>query len=158
MAWARLRDGEEAVKLLQLMSPVESSRNPEEVARYHGEPYAVAADVSSAFGRIGRSGWTWYTGSAGWMYRVWLEEVLGFKLHGNRLSIEPAIPEAWPGFVLTFRYGRTEYRIEVENNGEFSEQEILLEDDSGSHTIHISTGPRPSHKMPHTSSTPSVVA
>jgi cellobiose phosphorylase len=58
------------------------------------------------------------------MYRVWLEEVLGFKLRGNRLSIEPAIPEDWPGYAITFRYGRTEYRIEVQNNGEGSRQEI----------------------------------
>ena len=57
---------------------------------------------------MGRGGWTWYTGSAGWMYRVWLEEVLGFKLRGNHLSIAPAIPEDWPGYVLTFRYGETE--------------------------------------------------
>jgi cellobiose phosphorylase len=63
------------------------------------------------------------------MYRVWLEEVLGFKLRGNRLSIEPAIPEDWPGYVITFRYGRTEYRLEVQNDGEGSRQEIMLEDD-----------------------------
>ena len=92
------------------------------------------------------------------MYRVWLEEVLGFKLRGNRLSIEPAIPEDWPGYVLTFRYGRTEYRIEVQNGGELSKQLIRLEDDRKSHTIRISTGRRPSHKMPDASGEPSVVA
>ena len=90
------------------------------------------------------------------MYRVWLEEVLGFKLRGDRLSIEPAIPEAWPGYVLTFRYGRTEYRIEVENGGEPSKGEIRLEDDGESHEIHIFTGRLPQSGTRH-SSTPSVV-
>jgi cellobiose phosphorylase len=80
------------------------------------------------------------------MYRVWLEEVLGFRLRGDRLSIEPAIPQEWPGYEITFRYGRTEYRIEVENLGEPSRREIRLEDDRKSHTIRISTGPRPRRK------------
>src|SRR5437588_801219 len=80
------------------------SRNPAEVACYHGEPYVVAADVSSAFGRIGRSGWTWYTGSAGWMYRIWLEEVLGLRVRGDVLTLEPVIPEEWPGFEIDFHY------------------------------------------------------
>src|SRR4030095_7406793 len=115
-------------------------------AKYRTEPYAVAADVYALEPQVGRGGWTWYTGSAGWMYRVWLEEVLGFKLRGNRLSIEPAIPEEWPGYVLTFRYGRTKYRSEVENGGEPSKREFRLEDDRKSHTIRIFTG-RPSRKM-----------
>jgi cellobiose phosphorylase len=74
------------------------------------------------------------------MYRVWLEEVLGFKLRAGRLSIDPVIPEDWPGYVLTFRYGRAEYRIEVDNGGERSEQEIQLVDDGESHAIHIHAG------------------
>jgi cellobiose phosphorylase len=91
------------------------------------------------------------------MYRVWLEEVFGFKLCGNRLWIEPAIPEEWPGYVLTFRYGRTEYRIEVQNGGEPSKQEIRLEDDGERHNIRIPTGRQPSRKMPDPSSTTSVI-
>ena len=74
------------------------------------------------------------------MYRVWLEEVLGFKLRAGRLVIEPVIPENWPGYNLTFRYGQTEYRIEVENGGERSKQEIQLVDDGESHVIHIYAG------------------
>jgi len=146
MAFARMGEGERAVEVLQALNPIEHARTPEDYAVYRTEPYVVAADVYSLDGNLGRGGWTWYTGSAGWMYRVWLEEVLGFKLRENRLSIEPAIPKDWPGFVITFRYGQTEYRIEVQNDGEPSKQEIQLEDDGGSHTIHIST------------STPSVVA
>jgi cyclic beta-1,2-glucan synthetase len=77
------------------------------------------------------------------MYRVWLEEVLGFRLRGNRLSITPAIPEEWPGYELTFRYGRSEYLIEVRNGGAPSREEILLEDDGQSHTIRIFAGRPP---------------
>jgi cyclic beta-1,2-glucan synthetase len=113
MAWARLRDGAAAVHLLQLINPVESSRNTEDAARYQGEPYVVAADVSAASGKVGRSGWTWYTGSAGWMYRVWIEEVLGFRLHGDVLTLDPVIPEEWTGFEISFRYRSATYEIAV---------------------------------------------
>jgi cellobiose phosphorylase len=140
MAFARMNDGDRAVKVLQMLNPIEHSRTPEDYAIYRTEPYVVAADVYSLQSQIGRGGWTWYTGSAGWMYRVWLEEVLGFKLRAGHLSIEPVIPESWPGYVLTFRYGRTEYRIEVENGGERSKQEIKLVDDGENHAIHIYAG------------------
>lgn len=113
MARARMGDGNAAVHLLQLMNPVELTRCPEDVARYRGEPYVVAADVSSAEGRIGRSGWTWYTGSAGWMYRIWIEEVLGFQLRGDMLTLKPVIPDDWPGFEMTYRYHSSKYEIAV---------------------------------------------
>ena len=77
MAFARLGDGDRAVKLLQMLNPIEHSRTPEDYAVYRTEPYVVAADVYSLESQMGRGGWTWYTGSAAWMYRVWLEEVLG---------------------------------------------------------------------------------
>jgi cellobiose phosphorylase len=88
------------------------------------------------------------------MYRVWLEEVLGFKLRAGRLSIEPVIPESWPGYVLTFRYGRTEYRISVENGGEHSKQEIQLVDDGESHEIHIYAGAPASRTLVETADPP----
>jgi cyclic beta-1,2-glucan synthetase len=113
MAWARLGDGERAVHLLKLMNPIELTRIPEDVARYRGEPYVVAADVSSAPGTIGRCGWTWYTGSAAWMYRIWIEEVLGFQLRGDRLMVNPVIPDDWPGFEITYRFGSARYEIAV---------------------------------------------
>jgi cyclic beta-1,2-glucan synthetase len=146
MAFARSGEGGRAVEILQMLNPIEHAHTPEDCAVYRTEPYVVAADVYSLRSQAGRGGWTWYTGSAGWMYRVWLEEVLGFRLRGDRLSIEPAIPQEWPGYEITFRYGRTEYRIEVENLGEPSRREIRLEDDRKSHTIRISTGPRPRRK------------
>jgi cellobiose phosphorylase len=140
MAFARMKDGDRAVKVLQMLNPIEHSRTTDDYAAYRTEPYVVAADVYSLQGQAGRGGWTWYTGSAGWMYRVWLEEVLGFKLRAGRLSIEPVIPENWPGYDLTFRYGRTEYRISVENGGEWSKQEIQLVDDGEIHEIHLYAG------------------
>jgi cellobiose phosphorylase len=137
MAFARMGDGGRAVDVLQMLNPIEHAHTPDECAAYQTEPYAIAADVYSLESRSGRGGWTWYTGSAGWMYRVWLEEVLGFKLRGDRLAIEPAIPESWPGYSITFRYGRTEYRIEVENGAQPLRQEILLRDDGSSRTVRI---------------------
>ena len=113
MAWARARNGDRAVKLLQLMNPVEHSRNQEDAVLYHGEPYVVAADIFSAPGHVGRSGWTWYTGSAGWMYRVWIEEVLGLRVRADKLTIDPVIPEAWPGFEMTYRHRSATYEIKV---------------------------------------------
>jgi cyclic beta-1,2-glucan synthetase len=113
MAWARLREGRKAVRLLQMMNPIESNRGPAEVARYHGEPYVTAGDVYAASGRIGQSGWTWYTGSAAWMYRIWIEEVLGFRLRGDRFTVEPSLPADWPGFELTYRHGSTVYEIKA---------------------------------------------
>jgi cyclic beta-1,2-glucan synthetase len=116
MAWARLGDGDRAVGLLTMMSPVEHTRTPADVVRYCGEPYVVAADVSSAQGRAGRSGWTWYTGSAAWMYRIWLEEVLGFKLRGDTLTVQPALPSDWPGFDIRYRHRSATYDIHVERD------------------------------------------
>jgi cyclic beta-1,2-glucan synthetase len=113
MARARMGDGNSAVHLLRMMNPVELTRNPDDVARYRGEPYVVAADVSSAEGKTGRSGWTWYTGSAGWMYRIWIEEVLGFQLRGDTLTLKPVIPDDWPGFEMTYHYRSSTYEIVV---------------------------------------------
>jgi cyclic beta-1,2-glucan synthetase len=112
MAFARLGDGTRAVKILQMLNPIEHTHSPEECATYRTEPYVAPADVYALETQMGRGGWTWYTGSAGWMYRVWLEEVLGFKLRGDRLTIEPAIPADWSKYVINFRYGRTQYRID----------------------------------------------
>ncbi len=113
MAWARLGEGQKAVRLLRMMNPVELNRSPADVARYRGEPYVAAADVLNAPGHIGQSGWTWYTGSAAWMYRIWIEEVLGFRLRGDRFTVEPSLPADWPGFELTYRHGSTVYEISV---------------------------------------------
>jgi cyclic beta-1,2-glucan synthetase len=139
MAFARMGNGERAVEILQMTNPVEHGRTSTDCEIYRAEPYAVAADVYSMTSQPGRGGWTWYTGSAGWMYRIWLEDVLGFKLRGDRLTIEPSIPLSWPGYSITFRFRQTTYRIEVDNSGvQPSNQEIRLENDHKHHTIRIS--------------------
>jgi cellobiose phosphorylase len=81
------------------------------------EPYVVAADVYGAPPHTGRGGWTWYTGSASWLYRVGLEAILGFRLRGGQLQIQPCIPNSWPGFEITYRYGSSTYHVVVENAG-----------------------------------------
>lgn len=114
MAWARLGDGDKAADLLTMMNPVEHTRSSAQVATYCGEPYAVAADVSAAPFRMGRAGWTCYTGAAAWMYRIWLEEVLGFQLCGEVLRLKPVIPSTWPCFEIRYRFRSTPWRITVE--------------------------------------------
>lgn len=155
MAWARMREGGNAVRLLQLMNPIELSRLPEDSARYRGEPYVVSADISSAKGRVGQSGWTWYTGSAAWMYRVWIEEVLGLQVRGDRFTVDPAIPAEWPGFEVTYRHGATVYEIAVRRDAGGGAIEldgetitggfIPLDDQGGTHRVTISL-PTPAAK------------
>ena len=127
-AWARLGNGDHAAGLLTMMSPVEHTRTPIDVLRYSGEPYAVAADVSTAPGREGRSGWTWYTGSASWMYRIWLEEVLGFRLRADRLTLKPIIPMEWPGFEIRYRYRSSTYEIKVQREVSLESEVVQLDD------------------------------
>jgi cyclic beta-1,2-glucan synthetase len=115
LAFALLGDGDRAWELFALLNPVNHGRTPDEVARYRAEPYVVAADVYSGAPHAGRGGWTWYTGSAGWMYRVGIEAILGLTLRAGALHIDPCIPRAWPGFEALFASGRAAYRIRVEN-------------------------------------------
>jgi cellobiose phosphorylase len=139
-AWARMGDGNAAVRLLKLMNPVESSRTPETCDHFKGEPYVSPADVSSAPGKVGRAGWTWYTGSAGWMYRIWIEEVLGFQLRGDTLTMAPAIPDDWDGFEITYRYRSSVYEIAVKRNADEdgsvpAGSPIKLLDDGATHKL-----------------------
>ena len=113
LATALQGNGDRAFELYQMINPLSHARTPEEVATYKVEPYVVAADVYTADGHRGRGGWTWYTGSASWMYRVGLESILGFTKRGDRLSISPRVPSDWPSFAIAYRYGETEYAITV---------------------------------------------
>jgi cyclic beta-1,2-glucan synthetase len=115
MALARLGSGDEAFELFHLLNPINHARTRADAERYKVEPYVVAADVSAHAEHLGRGGWSWYTGSAGWMYRTGLEEILGLKARGDHCEVAPCIPAAWPGFELVWRYGRSQYRIEVKN-------------------------------------------
>ena len=156
-AFARLKQGTRAVELLEMINPVERTRSMEEVERYKGEPYVIAADIYRLEGQVGRCGWTWYTGSSGWTYRVWLEDVLGFKLQAERLAIDPAIPSHWTHYALRYRYRSTRYDIAVENPENVSQWRgvsrirrssidskwIPLVDDGGSHQVRVRLGRRP---------------
>ncbi len=115
IAFAALGDGDKAAELFAMLNPINHASTEAGVQRYKVEPYVVAADVYAEPPHVGRGGWTWYTGSAGWMYRAGLESILGFRLRGTRLVVDPCIPRAWHGFELVFRYGSARYDLVVEN-------------------------------------------
>ena len=115
IAYAMLGDGDKASEIFSILNPINRSATPATMDRYKVEPYAVCADVYSHPQHVGRGGWTWYTGSAGWMYRAGLEWILGLRLQGGTLLLDPCIPRAWPGFELTYRYRSARYEIAVEN-------------------------------------------
>jgi cyclic beta-1,2-glucan synthetase len=115
LAFARLGQGDKASSLFSILNPINHSRTPEGAARYKVEPYVVAADVYSVDPHVGRGGWTWYTGSAGWMYRAGIEGILGIRFEGASLVIDPCIPATWPGFDATVQRGSTTYEISVSN-------------------------------------------
>jgi len=154
MAHARQGNGKRAVELLRMLNPIELTRSPAGIARYKCEPYVLAGDVYSLEGHVGQGGWTWYTGSSAWMYRVWLEEVLGFRLRGKTLAINPTIPAQWPGFSIFYTYGSSRYRIHVDNpertgrgiawieldGNRLQEGIIPLEDDGREHNVRIQLG------------------
>jgi len=117
-AWAaaELGQGDRVEEWFRLLNPIYHGDTPEKVSRYRVEPYVVAADIYSVPPHVGRGGWTWYTGSAGWLYRLGLEAILGLRrVGGDALTVAPCIPESWPGYELTYRYGKTAYKISVEN-------------------------------------------
>jgi cyclic beta-1,2-glucan synthetase len=140
-AWAQLGNGNAAVRLLKLMNPIESSRTPEATSHFKGEPYVSPADVSFSPGREGRAGWTWYTGSAGWMYRIWIEDILGFHLCGDLLTISPVIPDDWDGFDIAFRYRSTLYEFSIHRTAREGTPETgsptRLVDDGQPHKIEL---------------------
>jgi cyclic beta-1,2-glucan synthetase len=146
LATALSGDGDRAFALFQMLNPLMHSRTPSEVATYKVEPYVVAADVYTAAGQLGRGGWTWYTGSASWMYRVGLEAILGFRKRGQTLEIHPCVPASWSEYRVDYRFGRTEYAIVVRRDG-VSEVTvdgrtvdggaIPLVDDGGRHEVQV---------------------
>ena len=98
-----------------MLNPITHADNPKAVDVYKVEPYVVAADVYTAKGHLGRGGWTWYTGSANWMYGVALQYMLGFQQRGEKLFIKPCIPDKWKGFTIEYRFRSSTYEITVEN-------------------------------------------
>jgi cyclic beta-1,2-glucan glucanotransferase len=154
MAFARLGDSRRAWELLAMINPVNHGKTPEGVATYKVEPYAAAADVYALAPHTGRGGWTWYTGSAGWMYRLIVESLLGLGLEGDKLHLAPCLPADWRSFKLHYRYRETVYHILVSqtraaDNAEIGEtrvtvdgverhdQAIPMVDDRQEHTVEV---------------------
>src|SRR5690606_37833172 len=102
-ALAMLGRGDEAKTCFDMLNPINHALTRDAAERYRVEPYAVAADIYSSGGKAGRGGWTWYTGSAGWLYRSAVEAILGIRRRGDRLYITPPLPTDWPGYAATLR-------------------------------------------------------
>lgn len=156
IAYAMLGDGDRAGELFALLNPINHASTRAGLHKYKVEPYVAAGDVYAVWPHTGRGGWTWYTGSAGWMYRAALESILGFRLEGERLRIEPCVPRAWREFEINYRRGATHYHIKVTNphglNRGVSEvwldearlptEEIPLVADGKTHRVQIVLGER----------------
>jgi cellobiose phosphorylase len=151
IAFAQMGDGERAWELFSMLNPVHHGGTASQIAVYKVEPYVVAADVYAVAPHEGRGGWTWYTGSAGWMYRLLVETLLGANLEGERLRITPLLPGAWTGFKIHYRYRQTVYHITVTRNAaelagasslsvdgvEMPEGTIPLVDDNREHAVEL---------------------
>ena len=149
MAFAKRGDNQKVWELLSMINPVNHAKTPQKVAVYKVEPYVIAADVYGGTQHAGRGGWTWYTGSAGWMYRLITESFLGIQRKGNQLEFIPCIPAAWAYYKIQYRYMNTIYHItvtQVKNAGEMmiavdgQKQEnkmISLLNDEGEHRVEI---------------------
>jgi cyclic beta-1,2-glucan synthetase len=156
LAFALLGDGDRAVELFSMLNPINHAGTRAAIDRYKVEPYVICADVYSVQPHAGRGGWTWYTGSAGWMYRAGTEWILGINVRGRILRVDPCIPRAWGGFEFTYRYGSSLYSIVVKNPRGVSRGvahaaldgrelagtafEINLVDDGGDHHGEITLG------------------
>jgi cyclic beta-1,2-glucan synthetase len=156
IAFAMLGDGDKAAGLFSLINPINHAKTPQAALRYAVEPYVVAADVYGVAPHAGRGGWTWYTGSAGWMYRAGLEWILGLRVQAGELLLDPCIPKAWPGFDIVFRHLSATYEIRVDNphgatrgiayatlDGvalQGAQPRFKLGDDGKTHTVHIALG------------------
>jgi len=151
LATALQGDGDRAFELFQMLNPITHADSAKAVDTYKVEPYVVAADVYTAKGHLGRGGWTWYTGSASWMYRTALEGILGFRQLGEELFIEPCIPARWKQFTIEYRFRSSTYEVIVDNpdglqggvaeltvDGKSVEKAIDLIDDGKHHRVNVS--------------------
>ncbi|MFY9176826.1 MAG: glucoamylase family protein [Caldicoprobacterales bacterium] len=154
LANAMLGDGNKAWELYHMINPINHGRTWIEINRYKVEPYVMAADVYTVEPHVGRGGWTWYTGSAAWMYRVAVEWIIGLKLRGDKLYIDPCIPSHWEGFDMIYRHKNATYRIRIENpdrvnkgvkeiwldDEKLDEKFISLSDREGEHSVRVILG------------------
>lgn len=156
MAFAELGEGDKAANLFSILNPINHARTRADVLRYKVEPYVVAADIYAVAPHVGRGGWTWYTGSAGWMQRAGVESLLGLRIRGDFMHLDPCIPKGWPEFSLVVRRSSSCYEITVKNpdgvNGGIRSAEIdgvaivgrplrwRLVDDGGVHNVQVTLG------------------
>jgi cyclic beta-1,2-glucan synthetase len=115
MALTQLGSGDEAAELFHMLNPINRTRTSADVHRYKGEPYVMAGDVCAHPQHEGRAGWSWYTGSAGWLYRAGLENILGLRRRGATFEMDPCIPSSWSNYSIVWRFGGTRYEIAVAN-------------------------------------------
>jgi cellobiose phosphorylase len=151
MAFAKLGDRDRTWELLNLINPIHHGSSAEKIAVYKTEPYVMAADVYGVTPHAGRGGWTWYTGSAGWMYQLILESFLGVVREGNTLRFQPCVPGMWETFTVRYKFQETMYTIRVQQKGKKhtqifvdgvkqSEQSLQLVNDKVNHEVIISIG------------------
>jgi cyclic beta-1,2-glucan synthetase len=157
IACAMLGDGDRAGELFAMLNPINHSSTRAGLHKYRVEPYVAAADVYAVWPHTGRGGWTWYTGSASWMYRAGLESILGFKLRGNRLEVDPCIPRGWREYELTYKRGSASYNLMIENphnlnrgipkveldGEELATSDFELADDGKEHIVRITLEAKP---------------
>jgi cellobiose phosphorylase len=127
IAFARLGNNKRVWELLQLINPVNHGLTAGDIATYKVEPYVLAADVYALAPHAGRGGWTWYTGSAGWLYRLIIESFLGLQQVGNQLTFVPCIPEEWNSFKIHYRYKTTLYHIVITQNRSSEKTNVVLD-------------------------------
>jgi cellobiose phosphorylase len=126
MAFAKMGENERAWELFNLLNPVRHGGSPEQISTYKVEPYVVAADVYAVAPHIGRGGWSWYTGSASWLYRLLVETLLGVNLEGNHLRLDPRLPDAWDTYKIHYRYRQTIYHITISRSADAAVETSLL--------------------------------
>lgn len=153
MAFAAMDDRQRAWKVLSMINPISHGLNPEKIDVYKVEPYVIASDVYAMAPHTGRGGWTWYTGAAGWIYRLIIESILGLRLNIDKLSFVPCMPEHWNGFKLHYRHGDTFYHFNVIRSGtgkavismkldgiEQADKSVHLIDDRKDHSVEVAIG------------------
>ena len=151
LALTKLGFGNKALEYLKMISPIEHTKTKQDVQKYRIEPYTIAADIYSTKGLEGTGGWSWYTGSSSWFYKVAIENILGFKIINNYIIIDPAIPSYWREYEIQYKYKTTIYNIKINNynakntgvskvilnNEQLKENKIKLVDDGKIHNIEI---------------------
>jgi cellobiose phosphorylase len=152
MAFAALGDSKRAWELVAMINPVNHAGSPEKIATYKVEPYVVAADVYALSPHTGRGGWTWYTGSSGWMYRLLMESLLGLRLEVDKLRFEPCLPADWDSFNVHYRYRETVYHITIRQISSGAGMSMILDgsplggtviplvDDRREHSVEVRIG------------------